>query len=171
MKVEPMFVGQLKTEIETMLNRQLESDEDVLAITVPVLRQGICNTYLPSDCLTESITAAEERRGTRKSGVDQETEKNEMIAQLETNHRNMPKMEDLLNQVRRYMSRAQEENISPCMYLDELPIYNSQTNLRGSTNHATRHSTKTTNNTPTQWNGNPDSDGITDAITQLTQKI
>ena len=186
MKTEPTFLGQLKTEMETLLNRQLAADEDVLAITISVLRQGICQTYLTSDSLTDSIEALEERRGTRNSGVNQEAEKDEMIAQLELNHRNMTKMEELLNQVRRHMSRAQEENISPCMYLDELPINQTQTSSRGSTTNPTKHSTrthtrtstrtgtplrKTTSNTPGQSGGNPNPDGISDAITQLTKKM
>ena len=186
MKAEPTFLGQLKTEMETLLNRQLTADEDVLAITISVLRQGICQTYLTSDSLTDSIEALEERRGTRNSGVNQEAEKDEMIVQLELNHRNMTRMEELLNQVRRHMSRAQEENISPCMYLDELPINQTQTSSRGSTNNPTKHSTrthtrtstrtgtplrKTTSNTPGQTGGNPNPDGISDAITQLTKKM
>ena len=186
MKVEPTFIGELKTEIETMLNRQLEADEDILAITISVLRQGICQTYLTSDSLTDSIEAAEQRRGTRNSGVNQEAEREEMIAQLELNHQNMSKMEELLNQVRRHMSQAQAENISPCMYLDELPRNVTQTSSRASTTNHTRHSTKThtrtstttgtplrktTSNTPGQGGGNPKPEGISEAITQLTKKM
>ena len=97
-KTEPSFLGELKVEVESVLGRQLTPDEDILAIAVTILRQSIAHAYITSDALTASIKATDERRWTRKSGVEVNTDKDEMKKQLDANFKNMQQMETLLAQ-------------------------------------------------------------------------
>ena len=57
-KSEPSFIAELKNELEELLQRPLEPNEDVLAIASTVLRQCMGNMYNTANNLTAAIEAA-----------------------------------------------------------------------------------------------------------------
>ena len=179
-KLEPSFIGQLKAETEAILGRQLFPDEDVLAVTLTVLRQALGNTYNTAHELTNGIIAIDERRQTRKSGFEMYTGKDEMVHQAEANFENLMKMEELLVQVQMHMTAAHRAKMSPFLTLEEPSREPSRCNSPVASRPQTIHSTKlpsrrqsrqgTPLGTPKQSNGNRNS-GIPEAINKLSQDM
>ena len=179
-KMEPSFIGQLKAETETILGRELHPDEDVLAVTMTVLRQTLGNTYNTAHELTNAITAIDQRRQTRHSGVEMHTGRDEMISQAESNYKNMDAMEQLLVQVQMHMTAAHRAKMSPFLYLEERSREQTRCNSPAPSRSQTIHSTKlpsrrqsrqvTPLGTPLPSNSNRGS-GIPEAISRLSHEM
>ena len=179
-KLEPSFIGQLKSETEAILGRPLFPDEDVLAVTLTVLRQALGNTYNTAHELTNGILAIDGRRQTRKSGFEMYTGRDEMVQQAEANFENLMKMEELLVQVQMHMTAAHRAKMSPFLTLEEPSREPSRCNSPVASRTHTIHSTKlpsrrqsrqgTPLGTPKQSNGSKNS-GIPEAINKLSQDM